>query len=205
MPSLSRPIIALIITSVLSSPAPAATPDKESTYDIEVLVIENRSPATVGDEILIKDSAKLRLQAADDAVLPNPPSTEPYFQPEIVKMLGQNRNYRVLAYSHWSQTLDSASKGVKPVRIVSADKNNPPELDGAIRFSMSRFLHLDVNFLFRPAEEQSSTLAPLYQISEQRRVKSQETHYFDHPKFGVLVRIMPVETEGRDDKKPGKS
>lgn len=200
MPLFSRSIIALI-AALLSLPTLAVAADRENTYDIEVLVIENRMPDLVGDEILLKDSAKLRLQAPEGAPPPNPPSADSYFQPGIVRQLVQNKNYRVLAYAHWSQTLDSnSSKGVKPVRIVSAEKAYPPELDGAVRFSMSRFLHLDINFLFRPAGEQAASGA-IYRISEQRRVKSQETHYFDHPKFGVLVRIMPVESNDKTEKR----
>jgi len=28
-------------------------------------------------------------------------------------------------------------------------------------------------------------------ITEQRRVKLKELHYFDHPLFGVIVRVVP--------------
>lgn len=199
MPSIARPLTALIAI-LLSLPALVMSADKESTYDIEVLVIENRMPDLLGDEMLLRDSAKLRLQTPEGAAPPNPPAAGSYFQPVIVKQLSENKNFRVLAYAHWSQTLDSASKGVKPVRIVSTEKANPPELEGAIRFSMSRYLHLDVNLLFRPASEQTSS-GTMYRISEQRRVKSQETHYFDHPKFGVLVRIMPVDSDSKGEKR----
>lgn len=199
MPSFARPLTVLI-AALLSLPALAATADRESTYDIEVLVIENRMPDLVGDEMLLKDSATLRLQTSERAPPPNPPSADSYFQPGIVKQLTQNKNYRVLAYAHWSQTLDGNSKGVKAVRIASTEKANPPELDGAVRFTMTRYLHLDVNLLFRPAGEQSAS-GTIYRISEQRRVKSQETHYFDHPKFGVLVRIMPVDSDGKSEKR----
>ncbi len=201
MPSLARTITVTVLTAILLPLPPlTAAADKESTYDIEVLVIENRMPDLVGDEILLKDPAKLRLQTPEGAPPPNPPAAGSYFQSGVVKQLTQNSNYRVLAHAHWSQTLDSNSKAVKPVRIVSTGKTTPPELDGAVRFSMSRFLHLDVNFLFRPAGEQAAAGA-IYRISEQRRVKSQETHYFDHPKFGVLVRIMPVESDGKGEKR----
>lgn len=201
MPSIARPLTAALIATLLSLPALVMSADKESTYDIEVLVIENRMPDLVGDEMLLRDSAKQRLQTTESAPPPNPPAAGSYFQPGIVKQLSQNKDYRVLAYAHWSQTLDSnSSKGVKPVRIVSTEKANPPELDGAVRFTMTRYLHLDVNLLFRPASEQTSS-GTIYRISEQRRVKSQETHYFDHPKFGVLVRIMPVESDSKGEKR----
>jgi hypothetical protein len=86
----------------------------------------------------------------------------------------------------------------KPVRVTAV---NPDELDGTIRFFMSRHLHLDVNLLFREsvaAGEQRGTV--VYHLSEQRKLKSQETHYFDHPKFGVLVRVMPLDKEKEKEK-----
>jgi hypothetical protein len=30
-------------------------------------------------------------------------------------------------------------------------------------------------------------------LDERRRLRSEELHYLDHPKFGVLVRIDPIE------------
>lgn len=35
--------------------------------------------------------------------------------------------------------------------------------------------------------------APLYFINEKRRVKFKEIHYFDHPRFGALLTVWPVE------------
>jgi hypothetical protein len=34
----------------------------------------------------------------------------------------------------------------------------------------------------------------VYRLNERRRVKLSETHYFDHPKFGALVRVSPAKT-----------
>jgi len=37
-------------------------------------------------------------------------------------------------------------------------------------------------------------ITPAYRLTEARRVKSSETYYFDHPKFGALVRVSPVKS-----------
>ncbi len=34
-----------------------------------------------------------------------------------------------------------------------------------------------------------------YRLVEQRRVRTEELHYFDHPKFGVIVTVRPIPTE----------
>ncbi|WP_417532695.1 CsiV family protein [Marinobacterium stanieri] len=39
---------------------------------------------------------------------------------------------------------------------------------------------------------EAETPANTWQLSQSRRMRSKETHYIDHPKFGVLLRIRPV-------------
>lgn len=185
-------LIALLSSVLLLAPLPAAAADgdKPSRYDIEVLVFENRLPELAGDELVGADPAGLRKKALEGALPPVASPAEPYLQPGVAKLLEDDGHYRMLAYAHWQQTLEPNPKTpVKPVRIAAADPN---ELEGAVRFTMSRFLHLDVTMLFRPAGTDKA--APVtYTIDEQRRIKSQETQYFDHPRFGVLVRVLPLD------------
>jgi len=185
-------VSALLLAAQPVFAAPAAT-DKESTYDIEVLVIENRLPELVGDEILSQDPSSTLVRGLDKAVLPEPSGAEPYLRTVAAPVLERDGQYRVLSHAQWQQTVESNPKvPVKPVRIVSLGAAAATELDGPVRFSMSRFLHLDVNLVYRP-QGLDPAVAPIYRISEQRRIRSQETQYFDHPQFGVLVRVMPVQ------------
>lgn len=180
--------------SLLSTlPARAAAPDKESTYEVEVVVFENRLPELIGDEMLARD-AEARVKKLETAVTPEAAVSEPYLHPTISSLLDQDGHYRVLAHQHWQQTIDARTVA-KPVRIMGT---NPAELEGTIRFFMSRHLHLDVNLLFRDAAAGSGNI--VYRLSEQRKLKSQETHYFDHPKLGVLVRVMPLDLEKGKEK-----
>jgi Peptidoglycan-binding protein, CsiV len=169
-------------------PAGAAPADKESTYEIEIVVFENRLPDLIGDEMLARD-AEARVKKLETAVTPEAAVSEPYLHPTITSLLDRDGHYRVLAHQHWQQTID-AKTVAKPVRVVAA---NPAELEGTIRFFMSRHLHLDVDLLFRDITAGSGNVS--YRLSEQRKLKSQETHYFDHPRLGVLVRVMPLDLE----------
>lgn len=168
--------------------AGAASADKESTYEIEVVVFENRLPELIGDEMLARD-AETRIKKLESAVTPEAAVSEPYLRPTITSLLDQDGHYRVLAHQHWQQTIDARTVA-KPVRVLAT---NPAELEGTIRFFMSRHLHLDVNLLFRDVTAGSGDV--VYRLSEQRKLKSQETHYFDHPKLGVLIRVMPLDLE----------
>ncbi len=77
---------------------------------------------------------------------------------------------------------------------------------GTIRVHLTRFLHvtLDLTYQGRTAPEpcwpandglDELALAPRYRLTATRNVRSNELHYFDHPAFGVLVRITPVQTQ----------
>ena len=169
-------------------PARAASAEKESTYEVEIVVFENRLPELIGDEMLARDTES-RVKKLEDAVTPEAAVSKSYLHPTISSLLEQDGHFRVLAHQHWQQTID-AKTVAKPVRVMAA---NPAELEGTIRFFMSRHLHLDVNLLFRDAAAGSGNI--VYRLSEQRKLKSQETHYFDHPRLGVLVRVMPLDLE----------
>lgn len=180
-------------------PVLAAIAEKESTYEIEVVVFENRLPDLAGDELLVRDASQAKIRGLENAIVPEKAEGSPYLVPAISALLEQDGHYRVLAHLHWMQTVDAKSVA-KPVRVASA---NPAELEGSIRFYMSRHLHLDVNLLFRETTTAvgAEPNAAVYRLSEQRKVKSQETHYFDHPRLGVLVRVMPVEKDKDSGKK----
>ena len=174
-------------------PLQAAPAEKESTYEIEVVIFENRLPGLADDEILGRD-ADARVKKLDSAVTPDAAVSAPYLRPAITSLLDQDGHYRVIAHQHWQQTID-AKTIAKPVRVVST---NSAELEGTIRFYMSRHLHLDVNLLFRSIAPDGGNV--VYRLNEQRKLKSQEMHYFDHPKLGVLVRVMPLELEKGKEK-----
>lgn len=188
----------LLIPFLLLFPAtlPAATPgDKEiEQYEVEVLVFENRLPDQYGDELLTREPSPHLLRRLENAAVPETPAVKPYLRPVVTDLIQRDGAYRVLAYRAWQQApMTAADKDVPSAKIAS---DQPGELDGAVRLSLNRYLHLDVNMLFRDGTS-SDTAAPIFQISEQRRIKSQETQYFDHPRFGVLVRVMPL---GKDEK-----
>ena len=57
-------------------------------------------------------------------------------------------------------------------------------VEGTVRVRTGRLLHVNVDFVNYGEE------SPL-RITEQRRVMLKELHYFDHPLFGVIVRVVP--------------
>jgi hypothetical protein len=85
---------------------------------------------------------------------------------------------------------------------------------GTVRVHLSRFLHITLDLTYQAkASAASSTapasdgldeivLAPQYRLQVARNVRSNELHYFDHPAFGVLVRVTPVPAEASGGRRP---
>ena len=77
------------------------------------------------------------------------------------------------------------------------------EIDGRIKISLSKFLDVDTDLLYRrPVTLPDSNGLPVnefrqFRLNEFRRMKSKTIHYLDHPLFGVIVgidRYVPEET-----------
>ena len=123
-------------------------------------------------------------------------------------------NYKVIDFRAWRAQL--ASDGTPIYFHVAAGNTTRqfPELEGYIGFQLKRYLHVDANLWWgdytqpAPVAEGSPDangsaspgaadrydlrrVARAGHIVEQRRLRSGETHYFDHPLFGMLVRISP--------------
>jgi hypothetical protein len=116
--------------------------------------------------------------------------------------LANLRAYRVLASGGWIQEgLDE--NAAQAMNLANLGIVNPA---GSLRLYVSRFLHLGIDLEFR-AEPQArgdalganpatlAELAPMgtkYRMIGQRRARSGELHYIDHPMFGLLFQISPA-------------
>jgi hypothetical protein len=78
------------------------------------------------------------------------------------------------------------------------------ELQGYLAVTLGRYLHTAATLWLYPSDSLSGPSAanndenplratrPYAQLKQSRRMRSGELHYFDHPLFGVLVRIDKV-------------
>lgn len=111
-------------------------------------------------------------------------------------------------------------------QLLTKAPSNPPrglpknvwELDGLLRvYLVGNYLHIDTEFNLREPESISQQLSSVedqadtwlqgeveevpflraYHLKQLRRVISHERHYFDHPKFGVLVEVRRTELSQR--------
>jgi len=62
------------------------------------------------------------------------------------------------------------------------------ELNGTLKVRLGRFLHLESLLVYTDIKNQHS-----YRLSQSRKMRSRELHYIDNERFGLLVRILPIE------------
>jgi hypothetical protein len=79
-----------------------------------------------------------------------------------------------------------------------------PPLYGYVRLYRERFLHVAVDLRYHRQDEDAAIRypylegqQPVFAMREQRRMRSNELHYLDHPVLGVLVQVTPIETPAR--------
>jgi hypothetical protein len=142
---------------------------------------------------------------ADTAAAPEAPVEDPLrvrsLRAEELKLGAEYRRLRALAayvpllHTGWVQPGLPENQAV-PFDLATVGALNPR---GTVRVHLSRFLHVTLDLIYRGEETTvaASTelmevgVAPRYRLRATRNVRSGELHYFDHPAFGVLVRVTP--------------
>lgn len=184
---------------LFSLPALSATTSVRTTsikvYEVEVIVFQNIQSKLDGNEIWINERIEMELKDIDSAVdawdIPRPDSELSM----AFDILDSDGSYRVLSHKRWLQNASPRSDS-RLVRLSTDDG----ELQGTIKFFVSRFLHVDLNLVYHQKESKSIFQAGdadggsmvVFQLREKRRVRSNEIQYFDHPKLGALVHIKKL-------------
>lgn len=78
-------------------------------------------------------------------------------------------------------------------------------LDGTATLGLQRYLYLTLDLVLLPTD-MPTEFAPLpegtsfggFRLTETRRMRSKELHYFDHPLFGVVALVTPRAAPGGD-------
>lgn len=131
--------------------------------------------------------------------------------------LARQPDYQLLYHRGWLQPIAGPAQ-TRAVRIRA--QVGDTRLDGLLKLHKNRYLHARPQLELsepaaplpptpgapepvRPLDTDGTapltlvTAAPLteqrWQLDQSRRMRSKETHYIDHPRFGVLLHIRPLE------------
>ena len=120
-----------------------------------------------------------------------------------------SRNIRAihLDNTQFDEKLDEQTEP-EPGEVWDEPEYTPPVkiYDGIFRLRKSRYLHVDVDFAYFPESMELPILdspegstgndrpsAGYVRLTESRRIKTKELHYFDHPLFGLIVQVNRIE------------
>jgi hypothetical protein len=116
--------------------------------------------------------------------------------------------YVPLAHVGWVQPGLPEADSV-PVDLGTFGVFNPR---GTVRVHLARFLHITLDLTYQGTGAATPSggndgldeiaVAPQYRMEATRNARSNELHYFDHPAFGVLVRITPVPMQDGSGRRP---
>jgi len=114
--------------------------------------------------------------------------------------LQRSNAYRVVFHRAWIQPVPDRDQ-LRPMLIQIRERPDAaPRIEGILGITRGRYLHLDARLWY--AVDTTSTASadpaiveqPAYmELREQRRMRSGELHYLDHPKLGILARVDPIQ------------
>ncbi len=105
---------------------------------------------------------------------------------DLKARLGASGAYQPIAHVAWSQT--ASSWGSRAGFTLPRLGVNVPGLSGLVYLERGSFLHLGVSLKYAP-----DTRGPAYAFHELRRVRFFERNYYDHPAFGAIALVTPVQ------------
>jgi hypothetical protein len=146
-----------------------------------------------GDELLVEEESDwYRILSAEELELT-----------DTAARLERLDAYTPLVHGGWVQEGLPETEAI-PFDLSLLGRFNPR---GTIQLHVSRFLHVTVALKYqsdRPPGEllrpvgrnlEEISFPPRYLLHTQRRTRSGEVHFFDHPAFGVLVLVRPAPEE----------
>jgi Peptidoglycan-binding protein, CsiV len=180
---------------------PAPTGAGGTVYNIEIIVFR-AAGALGGAETWSAEAGARSIIAGDDStsgsaqvghfVAMLPPSV--WQLTELENRLRASGTYVPVAHAAWSQT--ASSWGTRAGFTVQRLGLNVQGLSGTVFLERGQFLHLGMSLTYAmPSPPPGLGAAPdtPFTLNESRRVRFYERSYFDHPAFGVIALVTPLQ------------
>jgi len=192
--------------SFVASAEDKTTAEEATWYSIEYIIFENNPLSNQP----LEPWTNTPFQMPTDAIELDNLSEKKTFSPlkinqqqlhGVYKRLEKLSSYTPIAHGGWIQPLKQKEK-LNAIQIIH--QADSLQLEGTITFHRGRFLHLDVDLQLSEMIPLSvndnyftnSVIQPatLYRLQQTRRVKTSDSHYFDHPRFGVLAIVEKIDS-----------
>ena len=167
-------------------------------YIIELLIFENLNRAGIEEQWLDKFQDIMNKPLA--TLNANWQSASSYQLTNARAALKRSGSHRPLLHTAWRQTVNKERRPVQlPENTLS---KSSATVAGTVTVTKGRYLHLDLDLLLQ-AEPDTTYIGNDYRLvsesnviklQQKRRMRSKVLHYIDHPRFGVLAIITPLES-----------
>lgn len=180
IPPASLGLLLLLLTMALSRSALA------EPYDFEIVIFER--PGASGELNLKASAAPERSMAETVLGADALPADSRELGPTVYTL--KRKGMVVHKHVAWRQV--PGNRNSKSWLWVSAGR-----LQGLVRVTRGRYLHLDTDLVLA-----DSRRAEPHRIQLSRRFRSDELHYIDHPKIGILIKANRYEGEDAVEEDP---
>jgi len=188
----------------------ASTHAATKQYNIEMIIFEDTSSRYLNSErwpIIHQPEEDKPAEQPENNSLVNITHHASDALAEYVTKLKNSRQYKVLLHQSWQQTGLSNTDAVDIQIDTSAGENTGNDAEsissnvqGTIKLILGRYLHIHTDLLYNRLNEEYQPASPTlnskvfnqFQIKSQRRMRSNELHYIDHPLLGILVLVTPI-------------
>lgn len=125
----------------------------------------------------------------------------------VAEKLSPQKGYRILTHQSW-RVYGHSERRATPIKIENFPASaHQTKLLGTMTFHKSRFAHVRLNLQIERAipnrvkedfaNYNKKDILDLpqhwrFEINESRRIRPSELHYIDHPLFGAIIRIKPL-------------
>jgi hypothetical protein len=200
-------LIVLLSAATLTASAQQATPVLQS-YDVELLIFRQLHPSASPEEWSMEAAAAgQRLAIPDDEPTPFTSSepapattaTFPALAPSKFKLtatadtLRRSRNYQPLAHFGWTQP--GYPRGDAKYLTINSMAPAGSGIVGQVALSRGRYLHLTLDLVYH-APGAAGEPTQRFVLRQSRRMRSNERHYLDSPRFGVIAIVTPSAPSG---------
>lgn len=199
-------VATLIAALTLSVGSAVAQQAPIQSYDVELLIFRNLSGKDTPESWGVEAAGSAQQMAIpDDEAEPVAPPTSvappaasfPSLPAAKMKLtaiedtMRRSRAYQPVAHIGWTQPgyARNAAKYLSVNTLVPATSG----LQGQIAVTRGRYLHLTLDLVMDGAATGEGSR---YVLRQTRRMRSNERHYIDSPKFGVIAVITPSSEAG---------
>lgn len=195
----------LLLSAAMAQETLDTTAEEElRRYTVEMIIFSYAQDVSAGSEIFVPDEPPPEAQPdIEDEDRDSPPyelvmlDEDDYTLGDIMEQLQLLDRYQPLMHFGWTQPTRPEAD-TEPLELQTL-ATPPAGLEGTLTLYLSRYLHLVLDLQLNAAapddDDAAQSLPVRYRIQENRIIRNGELRYFDHPKFGVLAKIMRVEEQ----------